>query len=42
MFMVSIKLVLIFGQPSLGYEKKIPAVLGMAAFSPLNYSGKQL
>lgn len=39
--MVSIKLVLIFGQASLGYEKKIPAVLGMA-FSPLNYSGKQL
>lgn len=39
MFIGSIKLVLIFGQLSLGYEKKIPAVVGTAGFLPT--SGKQ-
>ncbi len=40
MFMFSIKLVSIFGQPSLG--RKIPAAAGTAGFSSLNYTGKQL
>lgn len=42
MFMVSIKLVSIFGQPSLGCEERFQLRRVLLGFSSLNYSGKQL